>query len=234
LIKDMERKTKTSTTRCSPNRLDPALWRGLFGSEVQVAASRLCDGLSSLSPAERALVAGAVPKREREFATGRLLARQLLAELGHVEFALLRDANRLPLWPADVVGSISHTKELCIVAIAASQARIGLGVDVEPDEPVKPGLERMVCRPREREWLESAEADESGRRCRAIFSAKEAVYKAFFPRLREFWGFQDVEVEIHFAENRFIAKLPENAGRSEIEGRILRRDGWILSAVDYC
>ena len=233
LIKDMERHTTTSMTPSSPEGLDPALWLGLFGSEVHVVASGLCDGLSSLSRAEQELVAGAVPKREREFSTGRLLARRLLAELGHVDFALLRDANRLPLWPENVVGSISHTQNLCIVAIASDQARLGLGVDVEPDQPVKPGLERMVCTPREREWLETTDADESGRRCRAIFSAKEAVYKAFYPRLREFWGFQDVEVDIQFGENRFLAQLPESADRSEVEGRILRRDGWILSAVDY-
>jgi len=234
LIKDMERQTTASTAPSSPDMLDPGLWRGLFDSEVHVAASTLCDGVSSLSSAERALVAGAVPNRKREFSTGRLLARQLLAELGHVDFALLRDADRLPLWPANVIGSISHKQNLCIVAIASEHARMGLGVDVEPDEPVKPGLERMVCRPREREWLESPDANESGRRCRAIFSAKEAVYKAYYPRLREFWGFQDVEVEIHFAENRFLAQLPASADRSEVEGRILRRDGWILSAVDYC
>ena len=100
--------------------------------------------------------------------------------------------------------------------------------------PFEAGLERFVCRPHEREWLESTtDAVEAGRRCRAIFSAKEAVYKAFFPRLRKFWGFQDVEIKIDFDENRFVAQLPESADRSEIEGRILRRDGWILSAVDY-
>lgn len=225
------------TTR-TPDNLsdapDPALWSGLFDSEVLVAASAICGRLSDLSPGEQALVAVAVPKRAREFTTGRLLARGLLAELGHVDFALLRDADGLPLWPANVIGSISHKEELCIVAVASTRTRLGLGVDVEPDAPVKPGLERLVCRPRERRWLESFGAEESGRHCRAIFSAKEAVYKAFFPRLRQFWGFQEVGVEIQFAENRFLAQLPERADRKQIEGRILRRDGWILSAVDYC
>jgi 4'-phosphopantetheinyl transferase EntD len=234
LIKDMERQITTITNPNSPGGLDPALWHGLFGSEVHVVASGLCNGLRGLSRAERALVASAVPKREREFATGRLLARRLLAKLGYADFELLRDANRLPLWPTNVVGSISHTQNLCIVAVASTGDRMGLGVDVEPDEPVKAGLEKLVCRPREREWLlKAADGDESSRRCRAIFSAKEAVYKAFYPRLRERWGFQDVEVDIQFAKNRFLAQLPESADRSEIEGRIFRRDGWILSAVDY-
>ena len=66
-----------------------------------------------------------------------------------------------------------------------------------------------------------------------IFSIKEAVYKAFFPRLRQLWGFQDVELEMQLEENRFLARLPASADRPQVEGRILRRKGWILSAVEY-
>ena len=216
-----------------PGWPDPALLRGLFGSEVHIDASSFCAGATGLSAAEQALVAGAVQKREREFATGRLLARRLLAELGYVDFELLRDSDRVPIWPENVVGSISHKEDLCIVAVASARDRAGLGLDVEPDQPVKPGLERLVCRPRERDWVESAAASEQGRRCRAVFSAKEAVYKAFFPRLRRFWGFHDVEVEFELDDDRFRAQLPASADRSEVDGRILRRNGWILSAVDY-
>lgn len=229
----MERQTRTTAPPSAPGELDPALWQGLFSSEVKVAASALCDGFARLDPAERAIVVDAVSKRRRDFSTGRLLARRLLAEFGHEDFPLLRDADRVPIWPANVVGSISHTQNLCIVAVAPCHARLGLGVDVEPDEPVKTGFERLVCRPRERQWLESVDPDVRDRCCRAIFSAKEAVYKAFFPRLREVWGFRDVEVEIQFDENRFLARLPASADRAEVEGRILRRGGWIASAVEY-
>ena len=216
-----------------PGWPDPALLHGLFGSAVQVDASSLCAGATGLSSAEQALVAGAVPGRKSEFATGRLLARRLLAKLGHVDFELLRDSDRVPLWPENVVGCISHKEDLCIVAVASAHARAGLGLDVEPDQPVKPGLERLVCRPRERDWVESAGPSEQGRRCRAIFSAKEAVYKAFFPRVRRVWSFLDVELEIRLDQGSFRAQLPTSADRSQVDGRILRRDGWILSAVEY-
>jgi 4'-phosphopantetheinyl transferase EntD len=216
-----------------PGWPDRAFLRGLFGSEVHIDASSLCTGAMGLSSAEQALVAGAVPGRRREFATGRLLARRLLAELGYLDFELLRDSDRVPSWPENVVGSISHKEELCIVAVASARDRAGLGLDVEPDLPVKPGLERLVCRPRERDWVKSAGPSEQGRRCRAVFSAKEAVYKAFFPRLRQAWGFQDVELEIQLDLDSFRAQLPPSADRGQVEGRILRRNGWILSAVEY-
>jgi 4'-phosphopantetheinyl transferase EntD len=189
--------------------------------------------VSGLSSREQALVAGAVQKRGKEFATGRLLARRLLAKLGHADFELLRDSDRVPIWPEDVVGSISHKEDLCIVAVASARDRMGLGLDIEPDQPVKPGLERLVCRPRERDWVQAADPLEQGCRCRAVFSAKEAVYKAFFPRVRQVWSFQDVELEIELDRNRFRAQLPTSADRSQVDGRIIRRDGWILSAVDY-
>ena len=72
-----------------------------------------------------------------------------------------------------------------------------------------------------------------GRRCRIVFSAKEAVYKAFFPKVRRVWGFLEVHTKFDLEENSFYATLPPDAGRAEVEGRVLRRQGWILSGVEY-
>jgi 4'-phosphopantetheinyl transferase EntD len=144
---------------------------------------------------------------------------------------LLRDSDRVPVWPAGVVGSISHCDDLCAVAIGARSRFRGLGLDVEPDEPVKEGVERVVCRPGEIGWLESAVGDERSRRIKMIFSVKEAVYKAFYPELRTYWSFQDVETTIDLDAERFCAVLPEGPDVREIEGRVVRREGWIISAV---
>ena len=161
------------------------------------------------------------------------MARSLLEGLGHGEFALIRDNDRVPIWPLDVVGSISHKDDLCVVAVASTRDRLGLGIDIEPDQPVKPGLERQICLPSELQWVGEEGASELGRRTRAVFSAKEAVYKAFFPRVRAVWGFHEVEVAIDFAASSFRATLPKSAGRTFVNGRLLRREGWILSGVEY-
>jgi 4'-phosphopantetheinyl transferase EntD len=204
----------------------------LFDADVQAASSPLVFDPDDLPAGESALVARAVDSRRREFSTGRVLARTLLRQLGAEIPELLRDTDRVPLWPSEVVGSISHCGDLCAVAIGKSSRFRGIGLDVEPDVPVKEGVERIVCRDSEHAWLDAASGDERSRRIKIIFSVKEAVYKAFYPELRTFWSFQDVETEIDLDGERFSASLPEGPEVREIEGRVARREGWILSAVE--
>jgi len=205
---------------------------GLFTDGVHFGAAHLHDCTDELVPAERELVEEVSSKRRQEIATGRKLARQLLCELGHPHFALLRDKDRVPLWPNDVVGCISHKEPLCVVAIAPKGEWSGIGLDIEPDEAPRPGIERLVAGPAERLWIAAAGPTEPGRRCRAIFSAKEAVYKACCPQVREPWLFKDVEISIDYRQEVFRARLPASAGRRRIDGRILRRRGWILTSVE--
>jgi len=190
--------------------------------------------VASLLPGERALVERAVASRRREFATGRRLAHRLMAELGLPDGPLLRDADRVPTWPADVVGSISHSRELAVVAVARAAALFGIGIDVEPDEAVKEGIERIVCTAAESAWLDRVTAGqppaERGRKVKLVFSAKEAVYKAFYPRVRVFWNFHDVTLEIDEGAGRIAARLPASADRKVAEGGFVRAEGVLVSA----
>src|SRR5450631_1635810 len=70
-----------------------------------------------LLPEEAAGLGRAVPERQQEFAAGRLCARRALEELGFAGFALLAQADRQPLWPAQIVGSITHTNGLCAAVV---------------------------------------------------------------------------------------------------------------------
>lgn len=208
-----------------------ALVAGLFDPAISCVASGLDYSLGALHSQERALVESAVASRQRDFSTGRVLARRLIEARGRPAEPLLRDPDRVPIWPTGIVGSISHTKGLAVAAIAESEMFQGIGIDVEPDEAVGEGVERIVCREVERPWLDLEGPKERGRRCKIVFSIKEAVYKAFYPRVRVFWNFHDVEVDIDLVGESFQARLPESAGRASIPGRIVRRGGWILSAV---
>jgi 4'-phosphopantetheinyl transferase EntD len=200
----------------------------LFEPPVRVAASAIDADAADLLPEERACVARAVPARQREFATGRARARTLLAELGAPAVALLRDEDRVPRWPAGVVGSISHTRELCVVALAPAARVAALGVDVEPDEDLEPELWPRVATEAERAWLLAQPEAERGRLARALFSVKECVYKAAFPALRERWGFQEVSVALELAGERFRARTP---AAERVTGRLLRRRGFWIAGV---
>lgn len=99
-----------------------------------------------------------------------------------------------PQWPAEIVGSISHAREFSI-AIAAMKSEVdAIGIDVEDDRDVE-GIEPYVTRPEEAMWLDNSRGSDRRRRVISIFSAKEAVYKAFFPRVGRFFDFADVSVE---------------------------------------
>lgn len=207
---------------------------GLFASDIEVRSGPISDSREELTAREEAVVARAVDSRRREFATGRRLARDGLRALGVVEserLELLPDADRVPIWPGGFIGSITHKRDLCAVAVARSEAYRGLGIDIELARPVRPELQKTICTEEERAWLQDCGPEEQGLRCRIIFSVKEAVYKAFYPSLREFWRFQDVGVEIDLSATRFVAEVPRSTGVARVEGGVIQRAGWIVSGL---
>lgn len=209
----------------------------LFDASVRSAVSRIDARIDDLLPEERDAVVRAVPKRQREFATARRTARALLAELGWPRFALLRNEDRSPAWPAGVVGSITHCDGLCAVALTRDGAIAGLGIDVEPDQPLDAALWSRICTAHEIESIVASRgtAAEQGRAARLVFSAKEAFYKSVYPRLRRVLGFHEVEIQVDWRTCRFLTRLegthtglPEGA---RFEGRFARRGGFLLAGA---
>jgi 4'-phosphopantetheinyl transferase EntD len=147
---------------------------------------------------EQVLVARAVGKRRREFTTGRHCARLALLRMGQPWVALPADADRVPVWPAGVMGSITHCAGYRAAAVAPA-AQIGmLGIDAEPDAPLPPRLLPRIARPEELAAIaELGREQPSINWDRLLFSAKEAVFKAWFPVARRPLDFADVSVELH-------------------------------------
>jgi len=106
----------------NPADLSPTLSR-LFLPGVVAADLRGPGDVKLLMPEEARYLGRAVPKRVREFAAGRLCARRALAEFGIVDFAVEVADDRQPVWPASMVGSITHTAGFC-AAVAAERNRI--------------------------------------------------------------------------------------------------------------
>ena len=159
-----------------------------LGGEVVVEAAPIFADADLLLPEERAHVEKAVEKRVREFATGRVLARRALARLGRTPTAIPVGPDRAPVWPDDVLGTITHTRSLCAVACSTPERVRSLGLDVERVRDMKPGLAERILRPEE---LESR----GDRPTLAYFCAKEAVYKCQHPLSGQFLEFQDVSIE---------------------------------------
>lgn len=177
----------------------------LFPPEVVVECARLEEVDGELAGAERLLIERTAPRRTREILAGRVLARRALARLGIEGHELLRAEQRAPLWPQGVLGSISHTRESCAVAVARAGLILGIGLDIEEGRELPERLLPYVCTESERRWIESSRADprELGR---LFFSAKESVYKCQYPLRARWLGFRDVELELQLADGRFRAR----------------------------
>lgn len=134
--------------------------------------------------------------RLAEFALGRSCAREALRALGAAPAGIGVGQHREPLWPAGIVGSISHTAGIAVAAVAHADDFAGIGIDIEAARVLDPELVSLVCRPGELQRAGSAGHDE-GLAALLMFSAKEAVYKALWPILRCFLDFQDLEIMLN-------------------------------------
>jgi 4'-phosphopantetheinyl transferase EntD len=189
-----------------------------------------------LLPEEAAALDRAVEKRRREFATARCLARGALARLGMPPIPILPGTNREPTWPEGVVGSITHCPGYCAAVVARSSIVCAIGIDAEVHEMLPEDLLGMVTSEDERRWNRARAGD---RVCwdRLLFSAKESVFKAWFPATRRWLDFQDVCVRFDPDMGRFRADLVSERATvadrviSSFEGRYLLHGDLILTAV---
>jgi enterobactin synthetase component D / holo-[acyl-carrier protein] synthase len=162
----------------------------------------------TLFPEEEALVARAVDKRRREFATARGCARSALATLGIPPAPILPGERGAPRWPAGIVGSITHCAGYRAAAVARDRDVLTIGLDAEPDESLPGDVPGEIFLPGERARLCDLAAAAPGT-CwdRLLFCAKEAVYKAWFPLAHRWLGFEDADITINAADGTFAAQL---------------------------
>ena len=199
--------------------------RALLPDDIFMYGSADTD-VSLALESELACTTQMVAKRRDEFLTGRTCARRALRAFGVADAPLLAAEDRVPRWPQGVVGSISHTRGLCVATVAAADTYLGIGIDVERRDAVKVKLERYIATPAEAE----RHADVPGWRTLA-FSAKEAVFKCLNPPTGLWLEFRDVEL-IEIAGGRFRAHVtPKDVAPFEIGGLWAEVEHFVTSAV---
>jgi len=191
-----------------------------------------------LFPTEQAIIERAVEKRRREFTTARACVREAFSQLGLPASAVTNGARGEPRWPSGVVGSITHCDGYRACALARSTDMATVGIDAEPHAALPEGVLPEIAGAEELSWL-------SDRRCavpgvhwdRLLFSAKESVYKAWFPIAKRWLGFKDAVVTLDPSAGTFAARLLVPGmllgGRqvATFSGRWLVTDGLVLTAI---
>ena len=174
---------------------------GLFDDpRVYVLTSTVGDtAIASLSEREAAAMTNVSDKRRREFSTTRALAREGLERFFDVRgFDLLNGENRCPIWPQGLEGSISHSDTRAWVALV--DAAFGtIGIDGEGRDELRRDLWHLTLLDEEMAYLETLDASVRGRRALTLFSAKEALYKAQYPRSGSFMSYTSLRVDLREA-----------------------------------
>jgi 4'-phosphopantetheinyl transferase EntD len=157
-------------------------------------------------PGEELLLSDRVSgKKKLEFALGREAARQALRQIGYEsDPAVLRGPGGEPLWPQGIVGSISHCYPWGVAVVAEASKHSAVGIDLESAERLQEtDISNLVCE-NELQWVQEGRVWE---RLLMVFSAKEAVYKAFYPIYRRYIDFKQVELCWLSDQRRFQAKF---------------------------
>ncbi|GAB19122.1 putative phosphopantetheinyl transferase [Gordonia effusa NBRC 100432] len=148
-------------------------------------------GLTAL-PAEEPIIGRAVEKRRREFITARHCAREALSQLGADAGPIMRGETGEPLWPRNVVGSITHTDGYRAAIVGYAMAIRSLGIDSEPHDALPEGVLDHTSIAAERDVLATRPAGLHWDRL--LFCAKETTYKAWFPLTHRWLGFEDAHI----------------------------------------
>jgi 4'-phosphopantetheinyl transferase EntD len=184
--------------------------------EVKVGHRRIsADDVAHLWNVEAAHVRQAVALRQREFASGRALLRELVGR----PVAIPVGANREPVMPSGITASLAHDREFVIAAVSAQPNVLAIGIDVEPATPLETEVADVVLRP-----------DEVGIDAHQAFTMKEAAYKAWSALGGRMLDHHDVRLSVDGLAFR-AEVIPD--GTSFDGHSIAAADRWISLVVEF-
>lgn len=192
-----------------------------------------------LWPREEAAVADATSARRAEYRTTRECARAALQDLGIPPTDIPTGEHREPIWPQGVVGSLTH----CVGARAAAVARApdvrALGIDIEPSRMLPPGVLDVIATEDETSMLQELHhVDPTVPWESVLFSAKESVFKAWFPLTGNWIGYTSCSVSIDSAAGAFSTRFDgltlgghDALCDRDLVGKWRHREGFVFTAV---
>ncbi|AQS41427.1 MAG: 4'-phosphopantetheinyl transferase EntD [Candidatus Tokpelaia hoelldobleri] len=177
-----------------------------------------------------------VMKRRAEYLAVRYAAQRLLRDMdcpGNVGSA----PDRVPVWPSGLCGSLSHTDGYAIAVVAPAAGGRTPGVDIEAFVPATmKETAGLFTTPEERRRLAACGIDNETALLIA-FSAKESLYKAFYPEVGRFFDFDAACLrEINVQEKTFMLVLtrtlsPGRVAGSRIHGHYAVLKGHVITVI---
>ena len=169
------------------------------GHDGMIGFVRIDDYSDALIGSEFEFLAKKHGQAANAFVSGRRCVRALQKQLDLPEFEL-PPGEFGPIWPSNLVGSISHSRELAVATILRDA--VGVGIDIEYERRLRVDAVRRVAT-REECSKYSAVPDFDWT---LLFSAKESVFKAFSPLAECYIGFQEVELLLDTTAQSFSVR----------------------------
>ena len=178
---------------------------GLFSSKISLHHEQvtrlLNDGRITLPPQ----LTKATEARKIEYIVGRLCALKAIENLSHqasplhfLQFLLKAlhligsQSQGCPNWPKGIVGSITHDGDLVTAIVARETDVLGIGIDMTSLNyrklwsKVKP---KIITGD---DLASNGQVDLS--QVAIVFSAKESIFKCFYPLTKRIFGFEDAAI----------------------------------------
>ncbi len=169
-------------------------------------------GAEELMPNEKLLITNFANKRLKDFSTGRFCARKAMEYLGYEPHEILMGADKQPIWPKGIVGSISHTSKLTGAIVGLNSQIKAIGLDIETIGKINPEMWRLLYTENEKIFLNSLQPEQVAYYTTLFFSFKESFYKMQHPLTNTYLDF--IDVEISELDDQFTIKIlkefPEN------------------------
>ena len=187
----------------------------LDGHDGMIGFMQMDDHTDALIGSEFEFLANKRGQSAKAFVSGRRCVRALQKQLNLSQFEL-PGGEFGPIWPNELVGSISHSRELAAATILRDA--VSVGIDIECQRRLKVDAVRRVATKEEYsrysvvpnfDWT-------------LLFSAKESVFKAFSPLARRYIGFQEVELLLDVATQSFSVRY---FGNTVDKGLIEKAEG---------
>jgi len=169
--------------------------------------------------------------RLNEFLAGRICAIKALDGLVKRPEILPIGKNKIPTWPNGITGSITHTKNKVSAVALPSNLNLFLGLDLENIFIKKTAkeLEWEILLESERRYLN---LENYCAIITLIYSAKEAVFKAFNSIAFRFLDFKEIELTtLNINSNLFEARLI-NSEIEKIKGKFAFFDSMVLTGAE--
>lgn len=167
---------------------------------------------------------GALERRHREFAAGRVCAAHVIHALTGTTVPpqhIGRTTSGAPDWPAGVVGSLAHSRQMAGAVARRGTEALGIGLDIEPVMTADRArtVARRVGSRDELAALQQSAGLTYAAAVTLTFCAKEALFKCVHPLVGTMFHLSDARVET--ATVRDQTSRDRSAWTGEIALRLL-------------